>query len=582
MTAEFPTGRRPLVRAFAGLLGACLTVSGAAIPDVRAQVGWEPFPEPETKRPARNRAATPPATDSDRPTLPPMNGQWSAPGANPDRARTTPEADGRRDTMIREPLPPLDEKSRSVDRGDLQPVMAGDGSGLPLELWRGLDTPKVEVLFAALEIPPRSPALAALWRRLITSDATPPTGPATGLGGDGHFAALRVEALTRSGLLKEAGEAVARMPGGQTGGAADALAAILTARNEIALGRRDTACEAVRAAPASASVPKALKTETILISGYCAVSGGNTAAAGLTADLAREHGAEASAGLAALDALATGSKPDLRNVKSLSPVEFRLIALAGSADLGLAIDKGTPATVAAIALDPQTDTSLRLKAGEAALKLNAIAPADLATIYRSQRTSAAADALPPDSSGNKLADVERRAGLFNAAEAERTPLKKVRLIRSFLDDARRAALYLPALEMMSAAADAVTPVAEVGWFAETAIEVALAAGQHDRARTWVRFAASVDRAQPADGRGPLDHWLALSDISEKKPPGPRGVSLASVEDLALRGRFGVGRSASSGDRARRARYQRADPALGSRQPHAAAVGRTSAGDRRAG
>ncbi len=438
----------------------------------------------------------------------------------------------RRDDVVRETLPALDEKSRAVDRGELQPVMANDGTGLPLELWRGLDVQQVEALFSALEIPPRSPALAALWRRLITSDANPPAGQA----GDNQFAALRVEALTRSGLLKEAGEAVARLPGGPN----DALAAILTARNEIAIGRRDVACEAIRAAPPTASVPKTLKSEAILISGYCAVSGGNTAAAGLTADLAREHGADMSAGLGALDALVLGAKPDLRTVKSISPIEYSLIALTAQADIGPVIAKGTPATVAAVTLDTQTSPLLRIEAAEAAIRLNAIGTAELAAVYRglggNLGDNASGSAQQTELSA-KVGNAEQRAHLFVAAEAERTPLKKVRLIRSFLDDARRAGLYLPALEMMAPAADAVTPAAEIGWFAETAIEVALAAGNYERARDWVRFSAGIDRGQFTGEQGPLGHWLALSDIADTKLPGSRGQSLASVEALALRGRF---------------------------------------------
>ena len=56
---------------------------------------------------------------------------------------------------------------------------------------------------ARLEIPPRSPALHALWRRLVTASVTPPSGGET----DRHFEALRLEALYRSGLLREVSEA---------------------------------------------------------------------------------------------------------------------------------------------------------------------------------------------------------------------------------------------------------------------------------------------------------------------------------------------------------------------------------------
>ena len=56
-----------------------------------------------------------------------------------------------------------------VEKGDLAPVMSTDGSGLPYELWGGLDVAALEKLISSIEIPPRSPALHDLWKRLITT-----------------------------------------------------------------------------------------------------------------------------------------------------------------------------------------------------------------------------------------------------------------------------------------------------------------------------------------------------------------------------------------------------------------------------
>lgn len=500
---------------------------------------WVPFPEPDTGRTTHSRTARPLDADA-RPLLPPMDGRIGrderqvrgmghdvAPngGGNPSHGATRLE----RDALVREPLPPLDERSRSVERGELQPAVASDGSGLPHELWRGLDTAKVEALFAVLEIPPRSPALANLWRRLVTAESEPSHGG----GVAREFAALRIEALDRSGLVKEAGEAIARLPGGQgVGSDADALAAILTARNEIALGRRETACEAIKAAPPSAPVPRRLKGEALLISGYCAIAAGNAAAAGLTADLAREHGIEHGAGLAALDAMTVGGKPDVSLARRISPLDYRLLGLAGGAPAALVAEKATPALLSAIAIDPAADPHLRLLAGEAAARLNAISAADLAAIYR---------ALPAEATTADVSDgARRRAELYKAAEMERTPLKKVRRIRAFLDDARRAGLYLPALEMMSDPSGSIALAAEIGWFAETAIEIALAAGHYERAREWVSFAATMERGGAGDSTGtagPMGHWAALADIADPGLAAPRGTSLASIEQLALSGRF---------------------------------------------
>ena len=56
---------------------------------------------------------------------------------------------------------PSKGRSRPVESSDLTPVMAPDASGLPLGLWGGLDMGELERLLAALDLPPRSPALHA-------------------------------------------------------------------------------------------------------------------------------------------------------------------------------------------------------------------------------------------------------------------------------------------------------------------------------------------------------------------------------------------------------------------------------------
>ena len=98
--------------------------------------------------------------------------------------------------------PPEAGPGGAVERAELAPLMAGDGSALPSALWAGLDVAQIEQLLAALTIPPRSPALHNLWRRLITARVDTPAGTR----GNDHFDAIRLEALYRSGLIAEISE----------------------------------------------------------------------------------------------------------------------------------------------------------------------------------------------------------------------------------------------------------------------------------------------------------------------------------------------------------------------------------------
>lgn len=428
---------------------------------------------------------------------------------------TAPAANG--DDIIR---PLGDSNGSAVERGDLTPVMAADGSGLPYELWRGLDVGTLERLISEIEIPPRSPALHQLWLRLITSNVTPPSGGVT----DQHFLALRLEILYRSGLLEEASRALSTMP------ANDATAATLAARNEIGLGARDRGCAALKeAGAASAQLPKPIKGDAALISGYCSAIAGDAPGAGLAAELAREVGVKESPGLQALDAISMGSKPHVEPGQPISLLDYRLIeAAGGNVDAALVLKHAEPSLLAALALDAQTEPGLKLAAAEAAAQVNAISPQQLADAYRAQ---ASAGAVISDAAGTDTP--QRRGALFAAAESEHTPQKKVRLLRAFLDEAHRAGFYLTALRMVAPASDSILAAPEIGWYAETGVEVALAAGNYDKAREWAAFGSAPSGA----AGGSLNHWLALIDIADGNATGDRDTDLQHVEELAVHGRL---------------------------------------------
>ena len=238
-----------------------------------------------------------PAAAQDWSPFDPFNNPARGQQKPPPREREAPPVGGS-DDIVR---PLGDGSANAVERGDLTPVMAADGSGLPYELWRGLDVGTLSRLISEIDIPPRSQALHQLWLRLITSNVTPPDGGVT----DQQFLALRLEILYRSGLLQEAAKALANMPAG------DPTVAILAARNEIGLGAQDRGCETVKAGGAPAQLPKPIKGDAALIAGFCSAVAGDAPGAGLAAEMAREEGVKDSPGLQALDAISMGAKPQV-------------------------------------------------------------------------------------------------------------------------------------------------------------------------------------------------------------------------------------------------------------------------------
>lgn len=407
-----------------------------------------------------------------------------------------------------------------VESGDLDPVMANDGSGLPYELWRGLNAGSVETLISKLEIPPRSPALHAMWLRLITADVTPNPGATA----DNRFTALRLEALYRSGLARAAAEEISKHPPGK-----DPLLDVLAARNELAAGNAAKACSMAKdAATGITRMPQRLRGQAILLMGYCAALSNEPAGAGLAAELARNEGEAHSPGLEALDAISVGAKPTIKVTQTLSLLDYKLIEKAGSVAHATVLEKGEPALLASLALDAKTPINLGLPAAEQAARLNALAPEMLAAIYRTNASKETADQLL-GGAGPKGAD--RRAALFKAAEAEQTPMKKTRLMRALIDDAMRAGLQFQIMQALAPVAARLQPQPEISWFAETGVEIALVAGDYTQARRWITSASGS-----GPQAGALDHWLALADIADPNFE-RRGESLPALERLAQLGRF---------------------------------------------
>lgn len=418
-------------------------------------------------------------------------------------------------SVLREDLPApaaYEERARGVIREELDPVMSADGSGLPHELWSGLSAGEFAEAVAALALPPRSPALHGLWRRLIGSD----TVPATGVDG-ARFTALRVEALEQSGLIDEVAAVLARDPAAES----DPLLMALTARSEIGLGNPERGCEIGRSLRAGQpGLPKPIQADIMLVNGYCAAAAGDTAAAAIQAGLLSELDLGV-AGADLLDAVSGGLRPRIPAEAKLSLLDYRIAALGGIPDPARLVGAASPALLAGLAHDPRIAADVRLAAGEAAAKLNVLPAEDLAPLYRAEGAGGDADTI-------------ERAGLFKSAEGERAPLRKARLIRTFLDEARRAGLHWPALRLMAGPTQSLEPAPEIGWFAETAVEVNLAAGNFEAARRWAGFVdAPYTANRPSEQ---LAHWVALVDLADPAVTSGHGRGLAAVEALANHGR----------------------------------------------
>ncbi len=285
-------------------------------PVVAAESEWNPFRDRDDR--ARTKRSIPPPVP---PPLSPMDGVLRGPDTRQETnanagsmpPRVGPEGFGApypgqpQQSAPYSGAPPAsnprvgEPKSSGAAIADLAPVMTGDNSGMPADLWNGLDIKQLEDLIAPLQVPPRSVAMHSLWTRLFAANATPPTGGQ----GSNHFLALQLEVLYRSGRLAEMNTRL-------DAAGADATDPLMTAfriRSALAANDRVRACEGGKVLQRKYSaLPKGLASELALLAAYCAAAEGNLAAAGLAADLARDEGVDAPLALAVVDALVNTGK----------------------------------------------------------------------------------------------------------------------------------------------------------------------------------------------------------------------------------------------------------------------------------
>lgn len=492
------------------------SVAIAAAPAAVAQDAWQQ-PFADDRATPRGSKPSPQKPVDARPYLAPMNGSVNPPVTAPAGANEANPTDPAPVTM-REAVPP------PVEKGELAPVMASDGSVLPSELWHGLTVESLEKLIAELTIPPRSVALAEMWRRLMTSQTAPPAGEAEAA----KFKLLRAEALYRSGLTAEAGSVF----GGETA-PFGAIAAVFSARAALASGDGAKACAAApeTAVPDAASLPLPVKKERLLVNGYCAAEAGDAEGAGLAADLLREAGVESGAGLEALYSISSKIPAKITPGQQLTLVEYRLATRAGATIEPRIVETAEPALLAAITNDAKSPAELRLAAAEAAARANVLPVEAVAAVYTALAPKQVADALL---AAGAVAGPLQRAALFRALEAETTPMRKTRLIRALIDEARPAGLAFHAMRMASRAANTIKPEPELISFAETAAEIGLASGDLDMTRQWVRVANAGRSSEQS-----LAHWLALADIADATDAN-KGEHLGELEALAVRSKFSPG------------------------------------------
>lgn len=382
--------------------------------------------------------------------------------------------------------------------------------------WLGLPLTEIERLSKEARRPLGTPMLASLWRQLLKG------GPV----GQPDALAYRARELLDGGWSRDAAALLAKGPQG------DLKLTLLAARAALSDGDGTSACPILKSVAAAEAIKldQPYRTDFVSTAAFCAAATRDETQTALAADVIRESGLDRPITLAVLDGLGSGSAPELGDARVHDLVEARLLGLIRPVQMRDLSEKPAPALISLIAESPGDAPLARAEATEQTV-LAHLAPASvLAEVYT-------AIEIAPDVRQNPLGqDAEgtlKRAILYQAATKESAMLRKSRYIRALLDETTREGFGYPAAALLADPVVALPRVGEISWFAETAVEVLIAAGRHAEAAAWITRDAELDTT---GNRAGLGHWLVLADMGSGAREG-RGEAMAELERAARAGLF---------------------------------------------
>lgn len=435
----------------------------------------------------------------------------------PGKTDTAPGSVRNRDPLVgeieRRTLPPVGRQSR----GSLS-------SGFADNLWDGISASALEQLLLNLTLPSRSPVLQNLLVRALLSDVSLPEDARAR---PEHFLALRLEMLRRSGRLED----IVQLTESRTPQNRQSTMQAYYAYALLGLGDRQRACgEANAIAVSAASMPRRTLGLSLALVAYCAAADGQFEAAQLNLELARDQGLDVTIAENGLANIAVGTKSRMSQKGRIHLPGYVFLRLADWKPTRSVFKHAGPDTLIAIAQDGGLDERLRLEALESAARSNVAHHATLASGYKRQRFDPVLFNQPLR---NRFEGAHRRAFLFQALTREREPLRRLRLVKTFLETARREELYR-VLSRMIAGSIASLPLSEdLLGFSGILVEANAAAGDYQRAAEWALLTSSASIAQ----NEAFSYWLSLLEIaqSDGRARADRDLQLATRNALA--GRF---------------------------------------------
>ncbi len=410
---------------------------------------------------------------------------FDAPGDDPvPLFPSGPSASGTSDLPTRALTARPGEAGTGIEIGSLGQVdeasvglLNGDNGGLGPAIWAGTDRRVVEQLIVDVPGATSSPILGELSRQLLLTSARPPQGSS----GEISLLALRLQKLNEAGRADDVARLYARAGVSQPSPAA----ALEFAKAALATGDRDMACNLLGGLPVGGDPgTDPIAAFALKLSIFCQISGGLSAAANLTVDLAREQGLDAPLFFSLAAAATDGLSLDAPEPRTIDPLIYRMMGLAGRDLPGDVADRLAPSLLVPVAEDGALDPELRIAAAERAAVLGLIdgdqmAAAYLAVSYTREDVAGVRVGVEPAS------PYRRRALFHQAVLDERVPAGRADLLAMLFFREREGDAYAATIAAHRGSLASVPPSSVLTSFAPLAARAFIELDDRVRAGMWL-------------------------------------------------------------------------------------------------
>lgn len=382
-------------------------------------------------------------------------------------------------------------------------ILTAQSGGLPADMWKGTTQATAGALLRDLKSATPSPAMRALERRLLLTEAKLPQGTSR----SPHLLALRLERLIDMGALDAALQLSQRVA--VAGDYEDEQR--MRAEALLYRGAEKDAC-------ALGQTMRMVGRDVYWaeLGTFCELRADNEAAAQLSVQLIQQRGVDAPAFYALFDHLSGAAPPDAPPPEDDgTALSFAMRRMIGPQPNDTAAYADRPAALRALALATGAKNDERLSFAEKAAAYGALPGASLAAVYGLQSFGPAeladarvAAASMPHALGNAL--------LVTATGTAETPAQRLELALAAYKRARTHALGPVMMEMLAPLLQNIAPDPSLSWAAPDLVEAYLAMSAPERAYAWYDVAVSGRERSSAEGekRDRLTNLLQIGAPSD--------------------------------------------------------------------